>query len=246
MGVSTLTSLGGLGVSTHTSPGDLGSSLLALLSGLGISRLTYGNIGSLTCASLGSLGASTLALLGSLSASLLSLLGDLGCSLLTPLGSHGVLTPTSLGGIGSSLLASIHGPGVVTLVTDSLRGYPLALLGDDRSCLLLASLRGPSYSWLANTAVTVIADAAADAIAIVDVTLAAAVVVTSTVADAQPVIWPGGASTRLCPLRHWPLRRRPRLGPHRVCSRMPRIVRLHGFRRSREGLSWGILCMYMT
>ena len=32
---------------------------------------------------------------------------------------------------------------------------------------------------------------------------------------------------------------------HRVCSRMPRIVRLHGFRRSREGLSRGILCMYM-
>ena len=32
---------------------------------------------------------------------------------------------------------------------------------------------------------------------------------------------------------------------HAACSRMPRIIRLHGFRRSREGLSRGILCMYM-
>ena len=30
---------------------------------------------------------------------------------------------------------------------------------------------------------------------------------------------------------------------HRVCSSMSRIVRLHGFRRSREGLSRGILCI---
>jgi hypothetical protein len=53
---------------------------------------------------------------------------------------------------------------------------------------------------------------------------AAAVVVTSTnavidhvatVAGAKPVIRPGGASTRLCPLRHWPLRHRPRLVQHR-------------------------------
>jgi hypothetical protein len=61
-------------------------------------------------------------------------------------------------------------------------------------------------------ALTVVADAA-----IVTITLAAAVVVTSTVSDAQPVIRPGGASTGLCPLRHWPLRRwrhRPRLGQH--------------------------------
>jgi hypothetical protein len=123
-------------------------------------------------------------------------------------------------------------------------------------------------------------------------TLAVAVVVTLTsplpsLMLSQPVIWPGGASTRLCPLRHWTLRHRPRHGPHRhpsvrhrhrplgiphchrpalgtpyhesnlhactqvrrgchrVCSRMPRIVRLHGFRRSREGLLRGILCMYM-
>ena len=69
---------------------------------------------------------------------------------------------------------------------------------------------------LVDTAVTVIADAAVDTVAVADVTPAAAVVVTPTVADAQPVIWPGGASTRPCPLRHWPLRHRPRLA--RVAS----------------------------
>ena len=73
---------------------------------------------------------------------------------------------------------------------------------------------------LTDATVAVVADAATVTVAVADVTitLAAAVVVTSTVADAQPVIWPGGASTGLCPLRHWPLRHRPRLRQHRYHS----------------------------
>ena len=103
---------------------------------------------------------------------------------------------------------------------------------------------------LADTVVTDIADAAVDTVAvadvtlglaaaIADVTLAASVVVTSTViahfttvTNAQPVIWPGGASTRLHPLRHWPLSHRPRLVQHRCRSvrhrhRPPLLSRCH-------------------
>ncbi len=63
---------------------------------------------------------------------------------------------------------------------------------------------------------------------------------------------PGGARARrtgltltltltLTPTQHWPMRRERWSVRSTLCRRgMPRIVRLHGFRRSREGLSRGI------
>ena len=66
----------------------------------------------------------------------------------------------------------------------------------------------------------------------------------------KPTFWPGGALHRLSPtryrllcLQHWPMRRERWSVRSTLCRRgMPRIVRLHGFRRSSEGLSRG-MCM---